>query len=218
MSRSERLASDANIMVYKYSQIDSLWCTLMVMKNFAEKKKTGRPELPVEQRRTGRLAIRTYPDVEEKARRVGTENVEAAICRIKEPHEGAMGAVSSNAVVEMSAQLHADLRIAWKLLDDAGQVEAACRVHKFLNTAADLLKAASCGHNKESGMNQDDNTNGAADALADRLMRLHRSLEDRGDRGNDWSLARALEDRIGAYQPSKGDFDRAESLLQKHRF
>lgn len=55
------------------------------MKNPTEKKKVGRPELPPEQRRTGRLAMRTYPDVEEKARRVGTPAVEAAIRNIKEP-------------------------------------------------------------------------------------------------------------------------------------
>jgi hypothetical protein len=51
-----------------------------------------------------------------------------------------------------------------------------------------------------------------------RLANLHRSLEDRGNKGTDWSLARALEDRIGAYQPSAGDFDRAEQLLQAHGF
>lgn len=55
------------------------------MKTSTEKKKAGRPELPPEQRRTGRLAMRTYPDVEEKARRVGTAAVEAAIRKIKEP-------------------------------------------------------------------------------------------------------------------------------------
>lgn len=54
------------------------------MKNSTEKGKTGRPELPPEQRRTGRLAMRTYLDVEEKARRVGTPAVEAAIRKIKE--------------------------------------------------------------------------------------------------------------------------------------
>lgn len=47
-------------------------------------KKAGRPALPPEQRRTARLAMRTYPDVEEKARRVGTAAVEAAIRKIKE--------------------------------------------------------------------------------------------------------------------------------------
>ncbi len=54
------------------------------MKNSADKKKRGRPELAPEDRRTGRLAMRTYPDVEEKARRVGTAAVEAAIRKIKE--------------------------------------------------------------------------------------------------------------------------------------
>ncbi len=66
-------------------------------------------------------------------------------------------------------------------------------------------------------MKHDDNPNSLADELANRLMRLHRALEDRGNKG-DWTLARALEDRIGAYQPSAGDFDRAEELLKKHGF
>jgi hypothetical protein len=55
------------------------------MKISIEKKKAGRPVLPPEQRRTGRLAMRTYPEVEEKARRVGTAAVEEAIRKIKEP-------------------------------------------------------------------------------------------------------------------------------------
>lgn len=66
--------------------------------------------------------------------------------------------------------------------------------------------------------NKDDNPNALADELANRLANLHRSLEDRGNKGTDWSLARTLEDRIGAYQPSAGDFDRAEQLLQAHGF
>ena len=65
---------------------------------------------------------------------------------------------------------------------------------------------------------KDDNPNALADELANRLANLHRSLEDRGKKGADWSLARTLEDRIGAYQPSAGDFDRAEQLLQAHGF
>ncbi|WP_400189817.1 hypothetical protein [Massilia orientalis] len=55
------------------------------MGNTAEQKKPGRPALPLEQKRTGRLSMRTYPDVEEKARRVGTAAVEQAIRAIKEP-------------------------------------------------------------------------------------------------------------------------------------
>lgn len=67
-------------------------------------------------------------------------------------------------------------------------------------------------------MTQDDNPNGLADELAGRLMCLHRDLEDRGNMGDEWSLARALEDRIGSYQSTTGDFDRAEKLLEKHGF
>jgi hypothetical protein len=44
----------------------------------------GRPALPPDQKRSARLSMRTYPDIEEKARRVGTEAVEEAIRRIKE--------------------------------------------------------------------------------------------------------------------------------------
>lgn len=65
-------------------------------------------------------------------------------------------------------------------------------------------------------MNQEDKPTDQADQLAGRLMRLHRALEDRGDKGDDWSSARALEDRIGAYQPAKGDFEKAEVLLTKY--
>lgn len=54
------------------------------MKKIDEKKKAGRPVLPPELRRTARLSMRTYQDVEEKARRVGTAAVEAAIRKIKE--------------------------------------------------------------------------------------------------------------------------------------
>lgn len=54
------------------------------MRNTAERKKPGRPALPPEQKRTARLSMRTYPDVEEKARRVGTAAVEEAIRAIKE--------------------------------------------------------------------------------------------------------------------------------------
>ncbi len=54
------------------------------MAKIDEKKKAGRPSLPAEKKRTARLSMRTYPDVEEKARRVGTAAVEAAIRKIKE--------------------------------------------------------------------------------------------------------------------------------------
>ena len=62
-----------------------LWRPLMPMGNTVEQKKQGRPALPPELKRTGRISMRTYPDVEEKARRVGTEAVENAIRAIKEP-------------------------------------------------------------------------------------------------------------------------------------
>ena len=50
-----------------------------------EPKKAGRPALPPGEARTARLSMRTYPAIEAKAKRVGTEAVEAAIRRIKEP-------------------------------------------------------------------------------------------------------------------------------------
>ena len=48
-------------------------------------KKRGRPPKPAGEGRTGRLSMRTFPDIEAKAKRVGTEAIEAAIRRIKEP-------------------------------------------------------------------------------------------------------------------------------------
>jgi hypothetical protein len=48
-------------------------------------KKLGRPALPPELKRTARLSMRTYTDVAEKAARVGTVAVEAAIRRIRKP-------------------------------------------------------------------------------------------------------------------------------------
>lgn len=65
-------------------------------------------------------------------------------------------------------------------------------------------------------MMEDQNPNGLADELAGRLMHLQREMEDRGDTGSDKTLARALEDRIGSYQPKAGDFDKASELLSKH--
>lgn len=69
-----------------------------------------------------------------------------------------------------------------------------------------------------NNMTDNDNPNGLANNLADRLKKLHRDLEDRGVKGADWALARSLEDRIGSYQPVKGDFERAEVLLMKYGF
>jgi hypothetical protein len=60
--------------------------------------------------------------------------------------------------------------------------------------------------------------NSLANDIATRLTKLHSDLEARGDRGADWSVARALEDRIGAYQPSLGDLDSATQLLTKHGY
>lgn len=57
-----------------------------------------------------------------------------------------------------------------------------------------------------------------ADGLASRLMQLHWDLEKRGEKGEDWSVARTLEDRIGAYQSISGDVERAEQLLKKYGF
>jgi flagellar motor switch protein FliM len=48
-------------------------------------KRVGRPQKPAEERRTARLQMRTFPDIAEKVARVGTEAVEAAIRKIKEP-------------------------------------------------------------------------------------------------------------------------------------
>ncbi len=48
-------------------------------------KRAGRKPMSLEKNRTGRLAMRTYPDIAQKARRVGTEAVESAIRGIKEP-------------------------------------------------------------------------------------------------------------------------------------
>ena len=50
----------------------------------AEPKRIGRPPIPPELRRSARISMRTYPEVAEKAARVGTEAVERAIMRIKE--------------------------------------------------------------------------------------------------------------------------------------
>jgi len=52
-----------------------------------EKRKTGRPPLTPDNRRTGRIHLRTYPDIEAKVKRNGTEWLEAIIRRAKDaPH------------------------------------------------------------------------------------------------------------------------------------
>jgi len=55
--------------------------------------------------------------------------------------------MSIKANVEMTDQIHADLRVAWKMLEDAGHGQAAERVFAFLTKAADSLKAASVKSN-----------------------------------------------------------------------
>lgn len=54
------------------------------MSKLEEKKKVGRPPLPMEKRRTAMLSMRTYPEIEAKAKRVGTVAIEDAIRKIKE--------------------------------------------------------------------------------------------------------------------------------------
>lgn len=54
--------------------------------------------------------------------------------------------------------------------------------------------------------------------LADRLRKLHWSLENKGDQGLDWSTARHLEDSIGSGQYLPDDIEKAEELLKKHGF
>lgn len=72
------------------------------METSTEKKRAGRPELPLDQRRTGRLAMRTYPDVEEKAKRVGTAAVEAAIRNIQEMQNQEMDESSTGDVMKFT--------------------------------------------------------------------------------------------------------------------
>ena len=48
------------------------------------KKKPGRPPVALEKRRSARLQMRVFPDVAEKAARVGTAAVESAIRKIQE--------------------------------------------------------------------------------------------------------------------------------------
>jgi hypothetical protein len=81
-----------------------LWRTLITMSNSVEKKGRGRPALPPEQKRTARLSMRTYPDVEEKVRRVGTEAVEKAIRAIKEPKR-VLAATGPEGVAEYEAAM-----------------------------------------------------------------------------------------------------------------
>lgn len=50
-----------------------------------EPRPRGRPALPDDLKRTARISMRTYPDIAEKAARLGTEGVEKAIRRAREP-------------------------------------------------------------------------------------------------------------------------------------
>jgi hypothetical protein len=49
-----------------------------------EPKRQGRPPLPAADRRTGRIHLRTYPDIEAKVKRNGTEWLEALIRKAKD--------------------------------------------------------------------------------------------------------------------------------------
>jgi hypothetical protein len=44
-----------------------------------QRARIGRPPLPESERRTGRIHLRTYPDVEEIFKRMGTEELERVI-------------------------------------------------------------------------------------------------------------------------------------------
>ena len=55
------------------------------MKEPPAPKPRGRPPLPDDLKRTARMSIRTYPEIAEKAARLGTEGVEKAIKRAREP-------------------------------------------------------------------------------------------------------------------------------------
>lgn len=54
--------------------------------------------------------------------------------------------------------------------------------------------------------------------VARRLTRLHLDLEGKGNKGDDWRLARHLEDAIGSGQYNAGDVEKARTLLEKHGF
>jgi hypothetical protein len=55
-------------------------------------------------------------------------------------------------------------------------------------------------------------------SLPNRLRNLYQNLEANSSLGADWSLARALEDRIGAGQQLRDDYAKAEQLLARHGF
>ena len=50
----------------------------------AQPKKPGRPEMPPELKRTGRLPFRVLPEIEAKAKRLGRDRVEELIRKAKE--------------------------------------------------------------------------------------------------------------------------------------
>lgn len=50
----------------------------------ALKRPPGRPALPDELKRTGRISMRTYPDIAEKVARNGTEWLETLVRKAKE--------------------------------------------------------------------------------------------------------------------------------------
>ena len=65
------------------STLPNLWSTILIMEFVP--KKPGRPPIAPEKRRSARLQLRVFPDIAEKAARVGTAAVEEAIRKIKEP-------------------------------------------------------------------------------------------------------------------------------------
>jgi len=46
-----------------------------------------------------------------------------------------MRVLTTNALVQINPQVHADLRLAWKLMEDAGYDDAANRVFQFMQEA-----------------------------------------------------------------------------------
>ncbi|MGF6408387.1 cysteinyl-tRNA synthetase [Paraburkholderia sp. MM5482-R2] len=103
------------------------------------------------------------------------------------------------------------ISVSWNEIANAGKEAAAQERRREEHQQSLRDDIAQCERDLEVAKSK-----AVADDLANRLRKLHLALEDRGDRGTEWSLARALEDRIGAYQPVSGDLDSAKQLLKKH--